>query len=409
MRAGGAAIDQALRYLAFSWGFCAFFPLGLAYLHFLLLLALLLVRGRWFSRQWWTGQRMLVLPMLAFLAWAAVAALVGGWHADTGTRLFHTARVVLLLLVGMALTPREARQAMLGFLCAAVLAALIVAAHHVWGLPPWDIWSSLLASRNNKSSANMIMMAVAAGGFFYLGLRNDPAWIGRKWSWPIALGLATVVAAHGVSRNAQLLLPVLAMVAIVCHLRRWLAVPAAAALALLLSVGAYQLSPATQQRFDTAFDQVRQVVSAADYTTGIGERWRMAAFAWEGMLARPVFGTGLGSWLPLWRPVAAETGKGLDAESLERHVEINNPHNDFLLAGMETGVPGLVFTAWLLLAFAWRGWHDRSEHGDATVLLAIGLIAIAMFNAPLRDAALGMTLLWLMGATVAGHRVNNRA
>ena len=89
-----------------------------------------------------------------------------------------------------------------------------------------------------------------------------------------------------------------------------------------------------------------------------------------------------------------------------KHVEINNPHNDFLLAGMETGVPGLGITAWLLWAFVGRGWRERSVMGDAAVLLAIGLIVVALVNAPLRDAALGMTLLCLLGACIAGQAPN---
>ena len=127
------------------------------------------------------------------------------------------------------------------------------------------------------------------------------------------------------------------------------------------------------------------------------------------MMGQPVFGTGLGSWLPRWKPVAAATGQRLEPEMLVRHIEINNPHNDFLLTGMETGVPGLLTMAWLMFAFLRIGWRRRTVAGGVTVLLSSALVCTALINAPLRDAALGMTLLWLLGASVAAHQESAHA
>ena len=398
--------DRPLLYLVFGWGLCAFFPLGISYAFLLLLLLRISVSGGIRQRFAHLDMRMVWLPMLLFLAWPVLAALAGTWFADTPTRLFHLFRVVLLLLLGMLLTPLEVRFAVVGFLAGALMAALIIAIHHVIGLPAWDIWASLLASRNNKSSANMIMMAIAFGGFFYMGLRNDARAPGRWIAWTAALVLGVTVAVHGVSRNAQLLLPIMLTVVIICHFRSLKALLVAAVAVVIISASAMHLSPATHERFTIAIAQAERIATEGDYTTGVGERWRMFSQAWHGMLAHPLLGSGLGSWLPLWRPVAMETAGSLDGEALMKHVEINNPHNDFLLAGMETGVPGLVITAWLLWAFVVRGWRERSVMGDAAVMLAIGLIVVALVNAPLRDAALGMTLLWLLGACIAGQAPN---
>ena len=402
-------VDRLQLCLVFGWGFCAFFPLGITYAFFFLLMLRISVWGGIRQRLAHLDMRLLWLPMALFLVWPLIAAVSGTWFPDTPTRLFHIFRVVLLLLLGILLTPLETRLAAAGFLAGAVTAALIIVIHHLIGLPDWDIWTSLLSSRNNKSSANMIMMAIASGGFFYLGLRNDTQGPDRWLAWTAALVLAVTVAVHGVSRNAQLLLPIMATVAIICYFRSFKAVLFAAVVAVMISASAMYWSPATHARFTSAIAQVEKVASAGDYTSGVGERWSMFSKAWHGMLAHPLMGTGLGSWLPLWRPVAMETSDGLGGVALLKHVEINNPHNDFLLAGMEMGVPGLVTTAWLLLAFVVQGWRERSAMGDATVMLAIGLISIAMVNAPLRDAALGMTLLWLLGASRAGHQEASRA
>ena len=396
-----AAGNKLLFWLAFSWGACTFFPVGVAYAHMLLVAGCLGADMRQRLPRLW--QPALLWPMAAFLLWTLLALAFGAWFDDSPTRLFHIVRVLMLLVMGLLLTRAEAAMAIRGLLAGAVLAALIVAVHHVWGLPPWTIWNSLLKSRQNFSSGNMIMMAIAAGLFFYLGLRNDQAWIDRWVAWVAALGLAATVAAHALSRNAQVLLPILLAVSMVCHYRAWRAMLLSIGLAAVMALAALQFSAATHTRFFEMVDEGQRVAAVSDYTTSVGERWRMNQEALRGMLAHPVFGTGLGSWLPRWRVVALESIETLPPEKRADHIEINNPHNDFLLAGMETGIPGMLAMVWLLGAFLLAGWRQRSTGGGVTVVLAVGVVVTALVNAPLRDAALGMTLLWLLGASVAGH------
>lgn len=404
MPLSGRFSSRLLHALAFTWGACTFFPVGVGYLNLLLMLMALGTSGDLCERVTRFRGTRLAWPMAAFLAWALVAAVVGPWVEDSPTRLFHIVRVLLVLTMGMLLSPSEARLAIGGFLVAALLAALAVAVHHVWGLPEWDIWGSLLRSRNNFSSGNMIMMATAVGLLFYLGLASaaDPS---LRWAaWGGSMALLVTVAEHALSRNAQILLPTLLLIAIVFHYRGWRSLALALALVGVMALAAWEFSPATQGRFDAVAREARRVTAQADYTTGVGERWRMAVEAWNGMLEKPLFGTGLGSWLPRWREVALQTRGELGAEALLRHTEINNPHNDFLLAGMESGVPGLLGTAWLLAALLAIGWRSRTIAGGATVVLASSVFLTALINAPLRDAALGMTLLWLLGASIAAQQ-----
>lgn len=393
-----------LQWLAFSWGASAFFPVGIAYAHFLLVLLLLLAAPDLRARAQHLRSVYPFWPVAAVLAWTLVAVAAGPWLEDTPTRLFHIARVALVLMTGMLLSHREARMAIAGFLVGAVCAALLVALHHVWGLPDWSIWGSLLRSRNNLSSGNMIMMATAAGLFFYLGLRNDPAWLDRWTAWGAALGLSMTVILHALSRNAQALLPALGLVAVVVQFRAWRACAAGFAVAAVLAVAAWEISPATRGRFEAVVTEATRVVSDGNYTTGVGERWRMASEAWHGMQSHPLFGTGVGSWLPRWRVVGQETGQSLGPDALLRHVEINNPHNEYLLAGMEMGVPGLLLLVWMLAALVSTGWRARSTAGGATVVLGASVALTALINAPLRDAALGMSLLWLLAVSMAIHQ-----
>ena len=123
----------------------------------------------------------------------------------------------------------------------------------------------------------------------------------------------------------------------------------------------------------------------------------------QGMLDHPWLGMGVGTWLPHWRTTWMAMDVDLDAETKRHFSEINNPHNDFLLAGMETGILGLLLLAWVLWRFARLGWRQQSTPGSITVLMAVALFATCLVNAPLRDAALGMTLLWLLGVSVAAQ------
>ena len=61
----------------------------------------------------------------------------------------------------------------------------------------------------------------------------------------------------------------------------------------------------------------------------------------------------------------------------------------------------MLLMMWLLASFFRSGWRTRSTLGGVTVIFAASIVGTALVNAPLRDAALGMTLLWLLGVSLA--------
>lgn len=399
----GVPHSVALRALAFLWGFCAFLPIGVMYVSLLLMLAGMAFApalGRRLAR---LPRQAVFWPMLLMLAWSVLAALAGPWLEDTPTRLFHLGRVVLVVCLGLLLEPREARFGLAGFLVAALVAALVVALHRIWTLPPWPIWASLLTSRNNFSSGNMISMAIASGVCLVLALHGGPARQDRWLALAAAAALALTVALHAVSRNALLLLVLIAPVALWCRYRSWRALGAAGLALLVTAAALWQFAPTARARFLELVQNVQAVTSGTQFGTSGGLRWRMFQEAWQGMLEHPWLGTGVGTWLPHWSATWMAMDVEVDAETKRHFANINNPHNDFLLAGMETGIPGLLLLAWVLWRFARLGWRPASASGDITVMMAVALFATCLVNAPLRDAALGMTLLWLLGASVAAH------
>lgn len=394
---------------AACWGACAFIPVGVMYLNLLLMIMALGFSADLRQRLAQVRASPHVLPILAMVVWTMFAAAWGPWSDDTGTRLYHVVRVALLLLLGLMLTGAEAWNAFRGFVAGAVVAALVVAVHHVVGLPSWAIWGGLLSSRNNFSSGNMITMATACAILLHLGMtlqHDSPTrWVARL----AALGLAMTVALHAVSRNSQLLVVVLVVAVLAYRYRSPARLLATLALVAALVAGMWTLSPTTSSRFSELSQNLQNATQKADYSTSGGVRWRMYQEAVAGMTEQPIVGTGVGSWSPRWRVVWTAIEVGLPPDSKRPFAEINNPHNDFLLAGMETGVIGLVILLWLLASFVQQGWRSRAAAGGLLVVMAVSIFSTALVNAPFRDAALGMTLLWLLGAAAAANRAVTNA
>jgi O-antigen ligase len=399
--ARGAIRDNAALWAAFAWGACAFFPVGVAYLNLVAMLVALSIAPDIRSRLGALVVSPLGLPIALMVIWTAFVAFVGGQYPETATRLFHVCRVALVLAVGLLLRKEQTKAAFAGFVVGASMAVLIVSAHHLWGLPDWAIWSSLLASRNNFSSSNMISLAVAAGlCLLWAGSRQA---LGRyRWlALLLALAFALTVVLHGISRNAQLLLVALMFTVAIYRFRSLKAVAAALLAIALMAAVAWQYSPATHQRFAQMANDLHAVETESNYMTSTGVRLRMYEVASQGMMAHPVFGTGLGSWLTIWRTVSLPIDAQLPPGATKLPSEINNPHNDYLLAGMETGVPGMLLLIWLVAGFIITGWRKGGLQGGTTVVISVAIATTALVNAPFRDAAFGMTWLWLLGASAS--------
>lgn len=382
--------------LAAALGISAFLPVGMGYLLLLLLSLVLLAAPQDLRQRLGSLRGRAILGLLAaFVAWPCLLLLFNPAYEATASRLFHLVRVAWVLVLGLLLTPREQRAALCGFLGAAAVATLLVAIHHVWPLPEWTLWRNLVYLRGNNSSQKMLLMACAAGVAFSLALgpgRTRHQRLVLLLGW---LAFSAVVVLHGMSRNAHVLVLVLPALALVYRFRTWAMATSAIVLALALSAAALQWSATVQLRVEQAMDDLQALETNGNYASSVGVRWRMYEEAWRGMVDHPITGTGLGSWETRWRAAATE---------YPDMAGINNPHNDFLLFGTETGVPGLLLLLATLGWFAVTAWRARHAAAGAAWVLCGGLIMSAMVNAPLRDAGLGMALLWLMAACSAPHR-----
>ncbi len=109
--------------------------------------------------------------------------------------------------------------------------------------------------------------------------------------------------------------------------------------------------------------------------------------------AHPLFGTGTGSFPAAYAELVKGTGS----------VAARNPHNEFMLIMVQTGIPGLAALLWLL----WQQWRyapklaSPMERGLAQGLVATMLV-VCMLNSPLLDHTEGLLYAWLTALLYAG-------
>jgi len=392
-----ASPSRSIAWVAAALGAFTFFPVGLSYLGLLVLLLLLLLdRPHWQAR--WQQLRPWLWLLLLPLLWALLVLATQGWHEDSATRLFHLLRVALVLGLGLMLLPAERWYALYGLLAGAVLASALLLLHQVWPLPDAALWRALVSgTTGNSTSQKFILLAAAAAAALWLALQPGLRPAQRALALLGWLLFAAMVAIFGVSRNAQLLLLLLPLAVFVLRWHSWRPLLGAAVALLLGALLVWQFSPTVQPRFEQAAHEVQHFAATGNFDGSASVRLRMYQHALEGMAAQPLLGTGLGSWLPSWRATMAEANPAMG--------EINNPHNDFLLTGMEKGVPGLLLLLALLAAL---GWHSLRQRGDPLAgvaqLLLWTLLLTTLVNAPFRDANLGLSLLWLLAVCTLGSR-----
>lgn len=375
--------------LALCLGMATFLPIGISYL-VLLLFGLLCFSPAWRTARLTLGTHWRWL-LLALLVWPALAWLAHGANLDALPRWAHSARMVACLALALTMPMQERKALLLGFGLGSLWAASVAALHHyVLPLPEWDIWHTLLSVKGNASSQKWILLATAVGmGLWLVWQARGPQWL-RTMGLALALGVGALVASVSISRNAQLVLAAVPLCLVAYRYRQARAWLLAGLVAVGLTYALWQTLPAVNARFTLAMQELQALVDSGNYSGSVSVRAQMVWTAWTQMWQHPLLGTGLGSWAHIW------------AEASQRYPDmggLNNPHNDFALWGMETGLPGLLMLLCLVGGLAVAAWRNPNPlMGGAGWMASIALSITAMVNAPFRDAALGMSLLILAAA-----------
>lgn len=172
----------------------------------------------------------------------------------------------------------------------------------------------------------------------------------------------------------------------------------------LIAVLAFSLG-AIPQRFLTAGSEVSSYMDKPAAITSTGVRLYFWKTSLEAMAQKPLVGSGVGSWTTEYNRI--ERQKNADFEVLKA---ASNPHQEFLLWGVQLGVGGVL----LLLAFMGAVMKDLLKM-DAPIARAgqsvlAALVVSCLFNSSLYDANIGSFFCLTLGVLLAcGMHAGNRS
>lgn len=369
------------------WGLVVFMPVGVTYLSAIVLMLTLLVAGGWSERVARLRANPLWWPVMAYLAWMLVVLAVRPHYPETPSNLFHGVRIGLTMLMAMALTREEAIWALRGFLLAAVLGVLLIVAYYAIGFPLWSPLRAVVMEVGNKSISNALLFSVVASTAAVWGiaqiaahrpLRALPAFV-------LVLGLGLVVALPLTSRTSVLAL--LLVIPAVC-IHQWrnhlkMLVGALVLGTVVLGAGLYQL-PQLQHKVETGVQELEEAQAGAVFKGSWVIRYYMYRDTGLMIADRPLTGWGIGGWTEQWH----KRGPALFADS-------NMPHNDFLWVGAQGGLPALLSLLVIMVAAVWQSWKRPDIAGRYALAATLIALIASSVNSALRDAQIGLALLWI--------------
>jgi O-antigen ligase len=376
---------RIVRYAAAFWGLATFMPVGMNYLAAFILLLAVLVQGQARGRiarlrghaMWW--------PAVVFVGWTLVVLALQPTYPETPSNLWHGLRIVATLALALCLARDEAVWGLRGFLMSALWGAAVVGLHLAIGLPEHVWWNSLIHLSGNKSIANAVMFSLIAASGLVLAL--DRPGIVRYASVLIAVILLAIPVWLLPSRTSLLIVLITLTAGCVHQLRdRWLLLTCTLTVAVALAFTAYSSIPNVKQRFAQGLAEVESAQAGKVSQESWGIRVNMYRHTLQMMLDRPVAGWGIGAWNTQWR---ARVPPILQ--------EFNMPHNDFLWMGAQAGIPGAMSLLTLLVSALWAPWRRSDLTGRLAMTAVLTVILTSTVNSGMRDAAIGLSLLWVTG------------
>jgi O-antigen ligase len=374
-----------VRFAALFWGLVVFMPVGLNYLAFFLLIALVLMQQglgeRWARLRghilWW--------PLVVYVVWTLLILAVMPTYPETPSNLFHALRIAVTLALTVMLTREEAIWGVRGFAVAAVLSLAALGLHQLIGFPDAQIWHSLINHSGNKSIANAVQFSLIAASLLLVAL--DRPGLARNIAVPAVLVLLSIPV-WVLSSRTSLLIFVVGLAAACIH--QWrshkLMLAASLAVALIATGVMFSAVPRVKERFAMGITEIEAAHSGKVSQESWGVRVNMYRHTANMVLERPLTGWGIGAWTSQWKqrvpPVLAE---------------FNMPHNDFLWMGAQAGIPGALALLSLLGAGLWAGWRRTDLTGRLAFTAMLTVLLTTSVNTAMRDAALGLSLLWIAG------------
>jgi O-antigen ligase len=344
------------------------------------------------------------LPAVRTLEAVLVIATVGIWttaHPLQVRDALFDLWIGAACLVGWSVGLERERQERLlrGLLWPAALLALagILQFHRIWEPlalvgTQWDPRLGITSFAGNPGDFSAaLILPILIGLWSFPALRPPGRWL---------TGLALVLCLYALALTQTL--ASLAAVAVGTVVLLWLRLPRRVALAGLAggAVLAAVLVLAVAPLRERVLGKLRGLAAGDlnEVLTGRLDGWRAAIWMME---QHPVTGVGHGAYLPEYAPAKlALLDRGVEFLPGQTTPMFSNAHNEFLEAGAEWGIPGLLALAWALwvLFRAARRRPERDRPLGWSGLAALAVLSLAYF--PFRVAILAfpaiLFLAWVL-------------
>ena len=305
----------------------------------------------------------------------------------------------LLIILAMMALIRDRREALYALAAFAVTQLLVV-------ISSWMLFADLpvawASSRTTVSHYTVfsgyldqgIMSAVFAAVCWHLR-HLVPGRFGPR----IAIAVAAISLANVffvmVGRSGQLVGVILLSMAIMWQLPPKYRVIVVALPFLLVAV-LFASSPAVRERLTLAKAEVQAYSAKNDATTSSGVRLAFWHRATQVIAQRPLAGAGVGSW-------STEYDR-LERQNNPQHKDINrgsNPHQEYLLWGVQLGIPGLLLIAAFILSVLRDTLKMEAPYARAAQSALLALAVACLFNSTLYDGLIGDFFCVLIGLLLA--------
>lgn len=310
----------------------------------------------------------------------------------------------LLMVVLLLISIRDRREAIYALGSFAVAQTFLLASSWMLfaRLPvPWSTSRMALTEYAVFSSYldQGIMSAVFAAICWHLR-EHAPGRFGRKLAIFMAFAALANVFFVLMGRSAHVISIALISIAIMWELpKKYRAV--VVLLPFLLAVGLFFASSKVRDRLILVETEVSAYSAQQKANTSSGIRLDLWNTAIQAIGEYPVAGSGIGSWSTQFNR--------LQREKNPAHIDIagnGNPHQEFLLWGVQLGIPGIL----LFIALLFSMWRDTLKmarpYARATQSTLLALAVACLFNSSLYDAQIGDFFCVLIGLLLALGRQN---
>ena len=303
--------------------------------------------------------------------------------------------LALIPVLGWAFIASSSRERALQVLAAGLALVLLISCALKVGLIPPLSWlhgtpESPFVVFKLRLTHN-ILMAFAA--FLFAWLACNAVSRNAKLGWGV-LGVLTVINITLIVEGATGYVLLIALVLLFGWQRARLRGVGIAVVAALSAVALLSAVPGPfQTRVKEIIFDLKKEGADRPASTSTGYRMEFYRNTLTLIQKNPVFGTGTGSFPAVYAELVASSGS----------VASKNPHNEFMLITVQTGVIGLAAFLWLL----WQQWRlapqlpTPMERGLAQGLVLM-MVMICMLNSALLDHTEGLLYAWLTALLYAG-------